>query len=318
MIRLFIITVLMVSFSGISVAQEFGARRESELASYSQNMANPLEMRVSAARALRGFDGPNALIAVSRASRDSEVEMRLAAIDAAAHWSITGKWDLLYPLTSDPEFMVQKSALYALLAHWQEFDKPMKLSLEHSLEMLEAQMPTNIESELELAWVEQATGKIDEAEARLIGLSKSIEDVRVILGLSKVQLQNQGELKASATLQKGIEIFPGESLLYYELAKIDHAKGDELSAAKNFETAHSLSPENSTYTYTFAVAIKDSDPDRAIDLFSLAYQRSQDPIHLYAQCDRLLATKKEATSCIEELKQVAPDYIVQNLISLYL
>ncbi|WP_117235058.1 tetratricopeptide repeat protein [Vibrio maerlii] len=317
MLRVLFIVLFSVFFTDFLAAAEAPVTSEKDLASWSQDTNQPLDLRVDATRALRGFDGPNALIAVSRASREIAPRMRVAAIDAAAHWSVIGKWDLMYPLTTDVDLSVQKAAIFSLLPHWQEFDKPMRLSLEKSIEHLEKNLPKSVESELELAWVEHATGNLNAAEERLINLNHSSEDMRVIIGLSKIQLQSQGGEVARQTLEEALVVHPSESSLYYEIAKLNYSLGEYQKAQSSFEMAHSLSPLNSTYAYTLATAIRDTQPKRATELFDIAYQGSQDPTHLYAKCDILLAIKDDASTCIAELELVAPAYIVQDLVSSY-
>ncbi|USD63681.1 hypothetical protein J4N45_22185 [Vibrio sp. SCSIO 43140] len=317
MLRVVIIILLTLGFSNFLLAAEVQGSREADLAALSQDLSQPMALRVDATRALRGFNGANALIAISRASRDQAASMRLASIDGAAHWSVIGKWDLMYPLTVDGDMSVQRAAIYALLPHWNAFDKSMQLSLQQSLESLEKKLPNDIDTELERAWIEQVTGRSDAAEARLIELSHTSDDVRIAIGLSKVQLETQGGLVARETLKQAMLESSPQASLFYEAAKLDYALGFHDSALNYFEKAYLLAPNNSTYAYALAATIRENEPQHAVGLFRVAYEGSQDPTHLYAQCESMLAINEDASDCMAELEMIAPDYVVQELISLY-
>jgi tetratricopeptide (TPR) repeat protein len=315
--RLLIIAFLTSFLSGALSAQEVDSSIESDLAAYSQDINKPLDSRVDATRALQGFDGPNALIAVSRASRDSEKEMRLAAIEAARDWSVIAKWDLISPLIQDSDETVRRGAIHTLAIEWHDLPESLKPLLKESIEQYSASLSNQLDEQLEVAWLEQTTGQFNEALSRLSSIEKEQADWRITVGLANLHSLQGDSAAAISTLEKGVDTLPDQPTLHYQLAMQYYQLGDAQKSLPHFAKAHEFAPTNSQYSYVYALALREQNPAKSLRLLDMTYRQSGNPKHLYAKCDLQLSLNQDATTCIGELSKVAPRYAINQLTSQY-
>lgn len=290
---------------------------EFQLAHVSQDVNLAVKDRVNATLAMQGFEGANAFISIARASRDEHASMRLAAITAASYWSTAAKWDLFFPLVNDVDERVKKAALQSLILEWTQMSEPMQLLLNEKMVTYQLTLPQGLESQLEIAWIEQSTDKLDSAEKRLVRANADYQDVRIVLGLAKVQA-SLGKLDtAKLTLMSGFDIFPDSGALHYQVAVLEYQQSNFLAAQEHFKLAHRVDPNNASYSYAYALSIRDQQTDLAVALLEDAYQHSGLSEHLYAKCDVLLSVNRPATACLNALSIITPVYVVEQLTSLY-
>jgi len=310
------LTFMVIAVSSTSYANEDHAY-EQKLAQLSQDQTQPIELRVEAVIALQSFDGPNTLIAVGRASRDTQAPLRIAAIRAASHWSLAGRWDLISPLLLDNDVNVQREAIHTLVQEWARLPSAFQSQLNDAIKVYKQKSATTHSDKLEQAWLDQMTGKLDESYSALLVLNKEQPSVEGRVLMAKLYALKGDTARAEQEYKLGVSEFPKSALLHYQLGKSEHRNKNYDSASVHLAKAYQLEPNRASYGYAFALSIRDNEPEKAAQILDEIYRYAFDPTHLYAKCDVLLSNGSDAKACIEELKSVAPSYVVDQLTSQY-
>jgi len=166
----FIFLASAVTWQGVHAESKILESRnnnEKYLAEMSQNLEQPLDLRVQVVIELGQYNGANALIAIARASRAEQYELRLAAIEAVRFWSVKARWDVVSPLVVDSEKQVQAAAGDVLVSLWRELNSKQQTYLQPAIEQYISalkQMPSGFEPQLALANVYRYQQQLTDAE----------------------------------------------------------------------------------------------------------------------------------------------------------
>jgi len=318
----FIFLASAVTWQGVHAESKILESRnnnEKYLAEMSQNLEQPLDLRVQVVIELGQYNGANALIAIARASRAEQYELRLAAIEAVRFWSVKARWDVVSPLVVDSEKQVQAAAGDVLVSLWRELNSKQQTYLQPAIEQYISalkQMPSGFEPQLALANVYRYQQQLTDAEQAYKALIKQYpRQTKGYLQLSELYRERKSETLASVILAKGIAVNPQAADLYYAQGLGYYRQGNTQQAEAELRRAIDNEPSNGRYSYTLAVMIKATQPTKAIKLYQQAYDNTGNPQYLYALCESYVEQEHQvqAAQCIGKLKQVAPDDIVKQL-----
>ncbi|GEA61145.1 HEAT repeat domain-containing protein [Vibrio comitans] len=288
--------------------------QEMSLARLSQNESIDLATRTEATRLLGQFSGPNALIAIGRASRHHEPLMRLAAIQAAAQWNGPARWDLVSPLLDDSDELVNSTAVMVLIPQWSQMTKVYRDKLFPFAERYLSNLPDDLEGQLIAAWAEQNMGDIDAAESRLNKLYQQGKDVRVVLGYSKVLLANHKPKKAQLLLEDNLDHVDDSATLYHQLGNVLLINGELEASSHAYQMAYQLDPSIDHYALDYALSIQNDHPQVSINIFEKLYAESKSPQYLYAECEVMLVQNLPAKECLAELSRVTSQQVANELL----
>lgn len=278
--------------------------QEESLARLSQDESLDLITRAEATRLLGQFSGPNALIAIGRASRSPNQEMRVAAIQAAGQWNGPARWDLVSPLLGDPEKEVSSAAVMTLIPHWSLMTEAYRDTLTPYVQSFLSTLSDDLEGQLIAAWAEQTMGNLSAAEIRLNSLYQQHTDVRIVLGYSKVLLANNKQQQAQKVLNDNLERFSSSAMLYHQLGSVLLMNGDRSASFNAYQMAYQLDPTVDHYALDYALSMQEEDPQASINIFEKLYVQSNSPQYLYAKCEVMLKQNIPAESCLADLAKV--------------
>ncbi len=149
--------------------------RENELAAMSQDHTLALNQRIAATTMLGNFTGANAIIAVGRASRSQQAELRVASINAARNWQGRAKWDVVSPLLDDVDPRVQVHAFRTLAPLWPQLPEKYRTILDSAFDQRLSSIDDNTEGRLEKAWLYRMRHQYQESEQVLLLEWQSLE-----------------------------------------------------------------------------------------------------------------------------------------------
>ncbi|MGF1755259.1 tetratricopeptide repeat protein [Vibrio makurazakiensis] len=292
-------------------------QQESVLAEYSQNEALPLDQRVASTVALGSYYGPNAIIAVARASRSQYYEMRIAAIQAAGKWQGRAKWDVVSPLLSDSSAPVKAEAVRTLIVLWPELSQSHVEVLEPSVSEHLENLPFDVEGDLERAWFYRIQNKSQLIEPFYAEISKKYHDPRISIVHAEYLKDTQQHARAITFLEQSLESFPENPALHYSLALAYHRQNETAKVKAHLKRAYESAPSNVIYGYSYATVLRESNTHDAAKIYERIYGYQPEPEYLYALCDTQLSIGENAEVCLDELKKVAPAAVVTDLESRY-
>lgn len=278
---------------------------EAQLSEYSQDITQDLENRVNAIIELGRYGGVNSLVAIGRASRAEEKELRMAAIQAVANWKGNGKWDVVSPLLNDSDRDVRGFAGYSLVSLWSELHEGQRKHVDDAVEIyLEDNLKKKGEYSylIERGLVSFHKGDIVLAEKHLLD-AKDLDDSsdRAYIVLSKVYNYQQDKHKVVSILEEGIVLTPDSALLYFTAGLAHVRYGNDEQSEKYLKMAATLEPESERYLSTYAARISKTSPIEASEyLFKTAELTGREE-YKSAACGVLLSISKEkADLCIFE------------------
>ncbi len=111
-------------------AQESTAQQIQRLSYTAQNQSENVQRRVDALHQLSQFPNQNALVAVSRALKDSNSDIRQAAIVGAKPYQFEYRWKLVAPLLNDESSDVQLAALVNLIPDYTNMNEQQQQQLD--------------------------------------------------------------------------------------------------------------------------------------------------------------------------------------------
>ena len=322
------IALLFLSHIGFSRAGEVGVadiswqelsieEKEQYLSESSQNTNLSISQRVSATIELGRFSGANAIIAVGRASRSVESELRLAAVQAAEQWQGRAKWDVVSPLLDDHSESVRAAAVRALMPIWKDLPDTHQSYLEQSADIYLQNLPETLEADLERSWFYSAQNDLLKSKNMYQRLNQQYSDPRISLGYVQVLSNHQEYEEANRILLEHLATFPKNANLHYRLAFTYHKLGLNELSSWHFFMAYDNAPNNTKMGYAYAISIRKAEPNKAIEVLTNVYSIEPDPSYLYAKCDTLLMAKEDASTCLSLLKTVAHEYVVTELTQRY-
>lgn len=292
---------------------DVSAIREQLLSEHSQDESLEIDQRAAATVNLGLHYGPNAIIAVARASRSPHSEMRLAAIQAAEQWQGKAKWDVISPLLDDDSKVVQQEAVRALITLWPQLEGVYLETLVPAIERHLNQLPMDLDGDLERAWFYNIQNEQQKAEALYTDMQNKYDDPRVFIVYAEYLKQSGNELEIRKVLNQVLLNYPDSAALHYSLGLAYLRNNQTNDAIHRLRTAYQLEPTRGSYGYIYATLIRDTDPETAISIYESIYQRRSQPAYLYALCETLLNTGEDANQCLTELETVAPQDVVLKL-----
>ena len=293
-------------------------QREQLLAEYSQNEALPIEQRAAATVNLGMYYGPNAVIAVARASRSEHPQMRLAAIQAAEQWQGKAKWDVVSPLLDDVYRDVEAQAVRTLIVLWPQLSGEYLDRLAPAVDRHLTLLSNDLDGDLERAWLYTLQGKFQQAELIYSGRFENNQEPRVAIAYAEYLKGIDDDEQAQHVLKQTLTDFPESAALHYSLGLSYLRTGERVKALRSLRNAYDLEPNIGSYGYTYATLVRENDAETAITVYRAIYQNHAQPAYLYALCDTLLNAGQDANTCLAELESIAPQNVVSKLKQLYL
>jgi tetratricopeptide (TPR) repeat protein len=292
-------------------------QRIQQLSYMAQDQSQSIQNRTGALRALGAYPSQNALVAVARGLKDSNSEVREAAVIGAAPYPFEHRWTLISPLLNDESKMVQHSAASNLVRDYSVMTQEQKAKLDQPvtslIEFLEQQ--TTQEYQLLLADVLRWSGEPEKAETIYIELVKTrTADSQVWLSFADNYRAQGKDKEAVSILDRGLEKLPDNAALHYSKSLTLVRLEDKNAAAVEIEKAAHLAENNSYYWYLNGVLQEPLSIDKSTKSFEKAYMISGSPEQLYAVCDIYVRYGNDKSDeCLTELSKVAPDYVIKQL-----
>ena len=292
-------------------------QRIQQLSYMAQDQSQSIQNRTGALRALGAYPSQNALVAVARGLKDSNSEVREAAVIGAAPYPFEHRWTLVSPLLNDESEMVKHSAASNLVRDYGAMNADQKAQLDEPvtslIEFLE-QQPTQ-EYQLLLADVLRWYAHPGKAETIYLELVKTrSEDPQVWLSFADNYRAQGRDKEAVSILDRGLEKMPDNAALHYSKSLTLVRLEDKSAAAAEIEKAAHLAKDNSYYWYLNGVLQEPLSIDKSTESFEKAYMISGAPEQLYAVCDIYVRYgHQKSDECLSELGKVAPDYVIKQL-----
>ncbi|MDH5911479.1 hypothetical protein L8R80_13780 [Vibrio splendidus] len=285
-----------------AVAPKSAMELEHHYSRLSQDHNVDLESRIAATVELGNFNGKNALIAIARASRDSEPEMRIAAIRAVQYWSPVARWDVVSPLLNDNNGTVKiqairsVSTLRSAMNHDQQayLDRKIVEYLENTQDKPSFERTEIYISQANYLQASEELARLENTEQ--LGHRSTLLHSEILVRQAKLD-------EAEAFINQRGEQQPLVASLHFQLGIIKAKQNNYLDAELQFKHASELEPTNHRYLYTLASITQKNHPEDAYPLFYSLYEMSGKPHYLYAACELLISNEQDAKSCLEELSQ---------------
>jgi Tfp pilus assembly protein PilF len=232
--------------------------------------------RASAVGRLGQFLSPKSLAVISKALKDPDAGVRMAAIGSLANSDPQTRLTLLAPLLADDARIVRMDAARGLAGEAeQHLNSEYRTRFETALDEYVAGQRFNAErpeAQVNLANLYIARGKVSEAETALQKAVK-IDPTFVPAPITLAELRrSQGqESAAEATLRSALERNPESAPLLHALGlSLVRQKRTE-EAVDNLRKAAKLAPEVPRFAYVAGVALHDSGkPSEASEILEAA------------------------------------------------
>ncbi len=307
-------------FAPVFSAIDNGYLQASQALSHvAQNKANTPIIRASALERMSPLSDKNSLIAIARGARDPNEFVRLGAARGADSIALNERWRILAPLLKDKVLSVRVEAAYSLLLLWPQLTDEQKELMQPALdEYISVQEFNNDRgfSHNNIGTVYANQGLWEKAETAFktsIRLEPNFAQAYVNLS-ETYRRSNQDEAKSIAVLNQGKNAAYNNAQIPYSLGLSYLRKGQTNDAIDNLKLATQRAPNNGQYHYVLGLMLEKFDVNEAQRSLSKAYQVSQNPRHLYALCDmQVKYAKNRASKCIEQLSEVAPPEVVEQL-----
>lgn len=290
-----------------------------ELSKLAQTQSAPVIIRASALERMASIADTNTLIAIARGAKSNETLIRIGAANGAVGLPINERWRILEPLLTDRVLAVRSEAAIALVSAWSSLSNEQQSTLAPALsDYLEIQKFNDDRgfAHTNIGNVFAYQGSYNQAEA---AYRQSIRIERYFptayLNLAQLyKMQNQNG-KSKAILKEGINIIPDNGELYYALGLALIRDKNKVEAAKTFEIATKIAPNNANYFYIHGLSLESLDLPKAYHALGRAFEISRAPQHLYALCEMQVRYRdKAAMQCLNTLKGIAPEDAVRPLV----
>lgn len=315
------VSMLLVSFGTQANTEEppTNYRPNVEEPAYiAQDKARTVDERVIALESLRTRPSKNGLVAVARALKEDNPQIKQAAIIGSAGFSIALRWKMLTPLLADSSTATSNEALFNLLSGGQEFTAEQKEIIRPYLAGLEQYLLEDNTSyaRFRLARFYQLTADNKKAISLFKQLTLEVPTNQAVWVSYAEVYHKQGKDKASLDiLNAGLKSNPNSSQLHYAKGLALVRDKEKRLALEQIKVAAILAESNSYYWYLYGVMQKEFDIAASVPLFEQAYQLSGAPEQMYALCEVYLETDNiNANACLAELKKVAPKNAIEQLL----
>jgi len=307
-------------FSPVFSAADLGYPNiASALSHIAQNEANSNIIRASALDRLAPFAGDrNAIVAVARGAKHSDSNIRLGAISGSTALSGAERWRAIGPLLKDEILAVRAEAALAIVPLWFELSADNKKFLTPALNEYMQIQDYNADrgyahNNKASVFAHQANYQAAE-EAYKAGIKIEPYFANSYINLAELYRRQQRNDNSIEVLSAGQKASPKNANIDYQLGlAYIRAKLTEL-AAYNLKQATIKEPHNPQYHYVYALSVQSTNTEEAQISLNKAYQVGGNPQHLYALCElQVRLNSFQANQCIEQLSQVAPKNVVQQL-----
>ncbi|WP_246129142.1 ammonia-forming cytochrome c nitrite reductase subunit c552 [Colwellia demingiae] len=290
----------------------------SELSRIAQTTSYAGIIRASALTKMASISNTNTIIAIARAVKNPDENIRLGAIEGAQNMAGAEKWRILSPLLKDKVLAVRVNAAFALTSLWQNLSAPQKEQLTPALNEYIASQQFNNDrsfSHSNRGIIAAYQGQYDQAiKAFKQGIAIEKHFARTYLNLSQVYYQRGENQKSIEILQQGKSANPDDASLPYNLGLAYIRVKDKVKAAQALAIATQLAPQNSHYFYVYGLSLEQHKPSAAYGALYQAFQLSNNPQHLYALCDMQVRHKSGlAKQCFAQLAPLVPSNVIQTL-----
>ncbi|WP_232771372.1 HEAT repeat domain-containing protein [Colwellia sp. 12G3] len=290
----------------------------SELSRLSQTISYAGIIRASALTKMASVSNTNTIIAIARAVKNPDENIRLGAIEGAQSMASAEKWRILSPLLNDKVLSVRSSAAFALTSLWQNLSAPQQAQLTPALDEYIASQRFNNDrsfSHSNRGIIAAYQGHYDQAiNAFKQGITIEKQFAQTYLNLSQVYYQQGNNQKSIQVLQQGTKANPDDASLPYNLGLAYIRIKDKIKAAQALAIATQLAPQNSHYFYVYGLSLEQEKPSAAYKALYQAFQLSNNPQHLYALCDMQVRHKSGlAKQCLTQLAPLVPNNVIEAL-----
>lgn len=291
--------------------------RISQLSYIAQDQNQSVVNRARALQELAAYPSQNAVVAVARGLKDSHPEIREAAIIGSEPYQLEHRWKMVAPLLKDKVETVRHTAASNLVRDYNsvspEQQQQLELPVKALIEFLSAQ--ESEEYQLLFADVLRWHNQWEQADAVYVELLKTRSDeAQVWLSYADNFRAQQLDEQAVKVLDRAIEKLPNTGALHYSKSLTLVRLDEKRLAADEIEVAANLAKNNSYYWYLNGVLQEQFDIDKSTGSFEQAYLISGAPEQLYAVCDIYVRYgHTNADDCLEELSNVAPKYVIDQL-----
>ena len=289
-----------------------------ELSRIAQTISYAPIIRASALAKMATVSNTNTIIAIARAVKNPDVNIRLGAIEGAQSMRGAEKWRVISPLLSDKVFAVRTNAAFALASLWPNLATAQKQQLTPALNEYLASQDYNSDrsfahSNKGIIYAYQGE-YLQAIDAFSQGIIIEPYFVQTHLNLSQVYYQRGDHTKSINVLTKAKSANPTSAQVPYNLGLAYIRAKDKVSAAKELELATTLEPNNSHYFYVYGLSLEQHKPTKAYGALYQAYQLSNNPQHLYALCEMQVRHKNPlAAQCLMQLEPLVPKNVIQGL-----
>ncbi len=290
----------------------------SELSRIAQTISYAGIIRASALTKMASVSNTNTIIAIARAAKNPDENIRLGAIEGAQNMAGAEKWRILSPLLNDKVLAVRVNAAFSLAGLWQNLSAPQQKQLSPALdEYIASQLFNNDRgfSHSNRGIIFAYQGQYEQAiKAFKQGITIEKHFAQTYLNLSQVYYQRGENQKSIEILKQGTSANPDDASLTYNLGLAYIRVKDKVKAAKELAIATQLAPQNSHYFYVYGLSLEQQKPSAAYGALYQAYQLNNNPQHLYALCEMQVRHKNPlAKQCLAQLQPIVPPAIIQKL-----
>ena len=290
----------------------------SELSRISQTISYAGIIRASALTKMASVSNTNTIIAIARAVKNTDENIRLGAIEGAQSMASAEKWRIISPLLNDTVLSVRSGAAFALASLWQNLSAAQRAQLTPALgEYIASQQFNNDRSfsHSNRGIIAAYQGQYDQAiNAFKQGIAIEAHFAQTYLNLSQVYYQQGENQKSVRVLQQGIKANPDDASLPYNLGLAYIRIKDKINASQALASAIQLAPQNSHYFYVYGLSLEQHKPSDAYKALYQAFKLSNSPQHLYALCDMQVRHKSGfAKQCLAQLAPLVPSNVIDSL-----
>ncbi|UJF17345.1 hypothetical protein L0B53_00780 [Vibrio sp. SS-MA-C1-2] len=288
-----------------------------KLAYTAQNKQETVAKRTEALAALQRFPNKNSFIAVARAIKEPNSEIRMAALIGSRGFNFDYRFRVVEPLFNDPEPEIRIAVTSELMPNYMSMIPKQKAIMDKEYNNLITSLFGKGNSATKLKLADIYRWHNDPKSAEPIYQELQIKDAKnpdVWINSSenyRVLQDNQQSLKM---INEGIKHVPDNAKLHYAKSLILVREKNKADGLKEIKKAAELAKTNSYYWYLYAIMEQDIDIKNSTPLFEKAYLLSGSPEHLYAVCENYLTTgNRKSAQCMVALEKVAPKSAVENL-----
>jgi len=290
----------------------------SELSRISQTISYAGIIRASALTKMASVSNTNTIIAIARAVKNTDENIRLGAIEGAQSMRGAEKWRVLSPLLDDKVLAVRINAAFTLTSLWINLSQLQQEQLSPALnEYIESQQfnadRSFAHSNIGIVAVYQGDYK-QAIKAFKKGIAIEESFAQTYLNLSQVYYQLGENQQSISTLQQGKKANPDDASIPYNLGLAYIRTKDKVKASKELAIATQLAPQNSQYFYVYGLSLEKNKPSAAYKALYQAFQLSNNPQQLYALCEMQVRHKSPlAKQCLTQLQPLVPSSVIQGL-----